>query len=186
MNKSLKLTKRKIDKTIKDEQNRVVVDITVQDDEEFLSKFSQTETPVINTEVANFIETTTTSIPAKESLTLRIHSNCITDEEKGLYSKGIKEYYKQKYFLIQKNIKQNYTVAIILTIVSLILLSASILLKNNLTVYIWAEAVNIVAWFFLWEAIGMFSFKTNELRFKRNKYLGYISMKIEYIDTETK
>ena len=43
-----------------------------------------------------------------------------------------------------------------------------------------------VAGFFLWEALGMFSFKTNKLRFKRNKYLTYIAMKIEFVETNNK
>ena len=188
MEKSLKLIKKKVDKMIKDneylrdEQGRVVVKMTIQDDKHVLSEFSQTETPVIDSKVAEFIENSTLSIPAKEPLNLRITSDCITDNEKEAYSKGIKEYYKQKYFSIQAAIKQNYLIATILTIVSLILLTASIFLRDNLTFDIWAEAINIVAWFFLWEAVGMFSFKTQELRFKRNKYLTYISMKIEYID----
>lgn len=187
MDKSLKLTKKKIDTLLKnkeyirDEQNRIVVEMTVQNDKNFLSEFSQTKTPVINTEVAEFIENSTYSIPVKEPLTLRITSDCISDNEKEGYSKGIKEYYKQKYFLNQKDIKQNYLIATILTFVSLVLLTTSILLRSSLTFDIWAEAINVVAWFFLWEAVGMFSFKTNQLRFRRNKCLIYISMKIEYI-----
>jgi len=43
-----------------------------------------------------------------------------------------------------------------------------------------------VAGFFLWEALGMFSFKTKKLRFKRNKYLTYIAMKIEFVETNNK
>ena len=188
MNKSLKSTKKKVDKIFKnkeyvrDEQNRVVVEMTVQDDKHFLSEFSQTETPVINTKVAEFIENSTATIPVKENLTLRITSNCILDDEKEGYSKGIKEYYKHKYFLNQRDIKQNYLVATILTFVSLVLLAISIVVRSNLTFDFWAETINIVAWFFLWEAVGMFSFKTTELRFKRNKCLSYISMKIEYFD----
>ena len=135
MDKSLKLTKKKIDTLLKnkeyirDEQNRIVVEMTVQNDKNFLSEFSQTKTPVINTKVAEFIENSTYSIPIKEPLTLRITSDCISDNEKEGYSKGIKEYYKQKYFLNQKDIKQNYLIATILTFVSLVLLTTSILFK---------------------------------------------------------
>ena len=53
--------------------------MTVQDDKHFLSEFSQTETSVINSQIGEFIENSTGSISAKESLTLRINSNCITD-----------------------------------------------------------------------------------------------------------
>ena len=192
MNKSLKAIKKKVDKSLKDqsferdEQNRVVVEITVQNDKHFLSEFSQTETPVINSKIGDFIENSTNSISVKEPLTLRVNSDCISDQEKSVYSKGVKEYYKQKYSLIEKEIKQSYIVASILTFVSLIILISSFLFKNNLFFEIWSEAISIVAGFFLWEALGMFSFKTNKLRFKRNKYLTYISMKIEYVDLKNK
>ena len=62
MDKSLKLTKKKIDTLLKnkeyirDEQNRIVVEMTVQNDKNFLSEFSQTKTPVINTKVAEFMK----------------------------------------------------------------------------------------------------------------------------------
>ena len=76
----------------RDNENRIVIDMTVKDDSDFLSVFSQSDTPVISSEVAEFIENSTDSILPKEQLTLRIHSDCIDDNEKVLYRESIKEY----------------------------------------------------------------------------------------------
>ena len=187
MNKALKIVKKKVDnqlqqeKLVRDDQNRVVVDMIVQNDKHILSEFSESKTPVINTKVAEFIENATASIPAKEHLTLRISSDCIDDEEKGLYGKGIKEYYKGKYVEVQRSIKESNIIALILIAISLCLLVVTFLLKSALSFGIWAEIINIIAWFFLWEATAILSLKTRDLRHKRNKYLSYISIKVEYL-----
>ena len=68
----------------RDDENRVIINMTVKDDSNFLSVFSQSDTPVINTEVAEFIENSTNSVLPKEQLTLRIHSDCIDDTEKAI------------------------------------------------------------------------------------------------------
>ncbi|MBQ9792793.1 MAG: hypothetical protein IJW32_03535 [Clostridia bacterium] len=186
MNKSLKAIKKKVDnqlqqeKLIRDDQNRVVVDMIVQDDKHILSEFSEGKTPVINTKVAEFIENATAAIPAKEHLTLRISSDCIDDEEKGLYGKGIKEYYKGKYVETQRSIKESNIIALILIAISVALLVVTFFLKSAFSFDVWAEIINIIAWFFLWEATAILSLKTRDLRHKRNKYLSYISIKVEY------
>ena len=197
MNENLKLSKKKIDKVLsqnnyeRDEQNRVIVNMIVKDDKHILSEFSNSQTPIIDNKVGDFIENATAAIPAKELLTLKITSDCISDEEKGDYGKGIKEYYKNKYALQQKELKHNYFIVLFLTVISVALLALSFLIKTNVNLEIWGEIVNIVAWFFLWEAVAIISFRTQAMRFKRNKYLSYLSIKIEYqtfeeAKTETK
>lgn len=197
VNENLKLSKKKIDKMLsqnnfeRDEQNRVIVNMIVKDDKHVLSEFSNSQTPIIDNKVGDFIENATASVPASELLTLKITSDCISDEEKGDYGKGIKEYYKNKYALQQKELKHNYFIVLFLTVISVALLALSFLIKTNVNLEIWGEVVNIVAWFFLWEAVAIISFRTQAMRFKRNKYLSYLSMKIEYqtfeeAKTETK
>ncbi len=186
MDKSLKGIKKKVDNQLKhetlirDDQKRVVVDMIVQTDKHILSEFSESKTPVINTKVAEFIENATASIPAKEHLTLKISSDCIDDEEKGLYSKGIKEYYKGKYVEVQKSLKESNIISLTLILASVVLLTATFFLRNVSAFNFFAEIIDIISCFFLWEASSILTFKTRELRNKRNKYLSYISIKVEY------
>ena len=81
------------DNLIRDEQNRVVINMTVKDDGNFLSVYSQSDMPVISSEVADFLETSVFAVPPTEELTLKIKSDCIDESEKIVYEKAIKEYY---------------------------------------------------------------------------------------------
>ena len=69
----------------RDKEKRIVINMNVRDDSEFVSVFSGKSTSVISTEVAEFIENSTRNIPLRNQLTLRIHSDCITKEEEGIY-----------------------------------------------------------------------------------------------------
>ena len=69
----------------RDADGRVIINMTVKDDTDFLSVFSIGDTPVISSEVAEFLESSTHSVLPKEQLALRIHSNCIDDNEKEEY-----------------------------------------------------------------------------------------------------
>ena len=52
----------------KDKDGIVIIDMAVLDDSEFISPFSMSEIPIINKEVAEFIENSTIGIPPKENL----------------------------------------------------------------------------------------------------------------------
>lgn len=72
MKKSLKATKKLIDLKLSERRcdksgdKNVIIKMAVKDDTNFLSVFSESETPVISGEVADFIENKTMSVPPKE------------------------------------------------------------------------------------------------------------------------
>ena len=100
-------TERKIKREIKvqskerpkrrDEDGRRIIHMTVDDDSHFLSRFSAGDTPVISSEVAEFIEDCTCSVLPKTALTLKIHSACIDKDEQEIYERAIKEHYTEQY-----------------------------------------------------------------------------------------
>lgn len=165
----------------RDDENRIIVNMTVKDDSNFLSVFSENSTPVISTEVAEFIENGTSSIYPKEQLTLRIHSNCIDDEEKALYKEAIKEYYTKKYIANARELKRNRWIVLILSIFGVFALGMSLMCDYWTNDPIRTEVIDIVAWVLLWEAVDIGVFGNRALRLKQKYYLSYLSMKIEYI-----
>ncbi|MGN1399547.1 MAG: hypothetical protein ACI4WG_06095 [Erysipelotrichaceae bacterium] len=170
----------------RDEENRIIINMNVKDDSDFLSVFSQSDTPVISTEVAEFIENSTNSIPPKEQLTLRIHSSCIDDSEKILYQKGIKQYYSEKRIANGRELKRNNIIVALLMAAGIFVLAFALLLEYKIGSLVWGEFIDIVAWVFLWEAVDISAFGNRGLRLKNARYLSYLSMKIEYIDTVNK
>jgi len=172
---------KKIEKAfLRDEENRIIVDMTVNDDSAFLSPFSPEGTPVVNADVAEFIEDITDAVPKNESLTLRIHSDCIDDDEKQIYSVAIKEYYTEKYISLSRELKRNRALAAIFAIIGILVIAFNLILQYKFNAPIWTEVIDIVAWVFLWETVDISAFENRSLRLKMARYRAFVDMKIKY------
>lgn len=168
----------------RDADGRVIINMTVKDDTDFLSVFSTGDTPVISSEVAEFLESSTHSVLPKEQLTLRIHSNCIDDNEKEEYRQAIKKYYTERYITNKRELRRNAIIVLLLALAGIITLATAFLIEHQTANPFWAEVVDIIAWVFLWEAVDISAFKNRGLRLKRFRYLAFMSMKIEYCPVE--
>lgn len=166
----------------RDEENRIIISMTVTDDSNFLSPFSQNSIPVISTDVADFIENNTRALPPSEPLNLQIHSSCINGEKKSTYKKAIKEYYSEKYLANEKEIKKNYIIALALLLAGIFVMTVSIFLNEH-NVDIWSYVVDIAAWVLLWESIDISLLANRTLSLQRKKCISYLSMEINYIDS---
>lgn len=183
----MELNKHRINKTIRtklpehkveyDAEGRAIIDMTVKDDSNFLSAYSTSDTAIISTEVAEFIENNTHSIPPGHQLTLRIHSECIDENEKMDYQAGIKKYYAEKYLASKKEYRFNLFAVLLLTLAGI----ATLILAFNVEHHIWSEVIDIAAWVFLWEAVDIGVFKNRQTNINRLRYLSYISMNIEFM-----
>lgn len=165
----------------RDDDNRVIINMNVKDDADFLSVFSESETPVISSETAEFLESSTFSVLPKEPLTLRIKGSCVDDNERVVYEKAIKEYYRERYVANEKSLKRHRILALTLAVIGVLILTIAIFLEYNKGSLVWAEVVDIAAWVFLWEAVDIYFFKTNEMKIKRKRYLAFVSARIEFI-----
>lgn len=163
----------------RDSEGRIIINMTVNDDSDFLSPFSENSVSVISTDVADFIENNTHSLPSNEKLTLRVHSNCIDESEQKTYRKAIKEYYAEKYLANEKEMKRNYLIAFMLFLAGIFVLTLSFILDEH-NIALWSYIVDIAAWVLLWEAVDISLLVNRTLTIQRKRYLAYLSMKIEY------
>lgn len=166
----------------RDKDGNIIVNMTVKNDDDFLSVYSTSETPVISTDVAEFIENSTHSISPREHFALHIHSNCIDEGEKTEYAAAIKEYYAEKYIANKKELNLNRIIISILTLAGIIVLALAFQIENA----VWSEVIDIAAWVLLWEVVDIGVFKNREINLRRQRYLAYMSMKIVYHPIETK
>ncbi len=164
----------------RDEEGRILISMNVKDDTGFLSEFSESSTPVISSQVAEFIENSTSFIAPGEPLTLRICSDCIDAQEKELYQSAIREYYLQKYLTNQQEIKRNRLLALLLGVVGVLVLAAELIYDFCVGNAMWTEVIDIVAWVLLWEATDISLLATGGLRRKQRRFLSFLSMKIAY------
>lgn len=155
---------------------RAIIDMSVKDDSEFLSPYSKHTTPVISSDVANFIEDAASTLPPKQQITLRIHSDCIDDNEKVIYKEAISEYYAQRYIASKNELRFNSIAFILLTLAGIL----TLILAFAVNSHIWSEIIDIAAWVFLWEAVDIFFFKRRRSNIERNRYLSYMLIKVEY------
>lgn len=118
----------------------------------------------------------------REPLTLKIHSNCIDEQEKVLYTEAIREYYTEKYIANARELKRNYCIALLLTLVGGVVLAMAILYENRMNSLIRSEVIDIFAWVLLREAADISLLGNHALRLKQKYDLSYSSMKTEYVD----
>lgn len=164
----------------RDEEGRVILHMTVENDEGFLSAFSESGDPVISTDVADFLEETTHAVLPREPLTLRIHSQCIDDKEKELYRRAIKEFYTQRYIANQRELRRHLLAVFALAILGVGMLAFRIIFEACYANEIGIEVMDIIAWVFLWEAVDVGAFQSRLMRLKRQRYLAFLDMRVEY------
>ena len=165
-----------------DEEGRVIIPMTVKDDGDFLSVYSEGQTPVIASEVAEFIESRTETLPPKTPLALHIHSTCIDGEEKELYRRAIREYYEEKSVANDRRLLRNRLIATVLAVAGVGVLALAIALSEAEMNPVLAGVIDIVAWVLLWEATDVSLFRNHEARALRHRYRRYTEMKIEYFE----
>ncbi|MGM9940677.1 MAG: hypothetical protein ACI32N_01645 [Bulleidia sp.] len=168
-----------------DRNGRYVAHMNVKDDTDFLSAFSITDAPVISSDVAEYIETVTRMIPMKSDISLRITSSCIDDEEKKIYERAIHAYYLQKYVENHLAVRKNRIVSLFLILVGVIVLAIANEL-DQLNFLIRSEVIDIFAWVLIWEAGDILLLENRKLTGMEKRYISFINMNIEFIDTYEK
>ena len=190
MNRKFRERKKEADRQMKarkykrDDRGRVIIQMNVKDDANFLSEFSESATPVISTEVAEFIENETNAVPPNEDFTLQVYNDCIDDREEKVYSAAIKEYYMQKYIANEREIKRNRFAVLLLGIAGILVLAAELIFDYRVGNALWSSVIDIVAWVLLWEAVDIGVLEARVTAIKRKRFLAYLSMKTEYIQTK--
>lgn len=175
-----KLKRQEKKAPIRDEQGRCIINMCVKNDDDFLSPFSATDTPVISPEVAEFVENSTCLSAPGEQFVLRIKSDCIDDAEKELYQTAIREYYTQKYIANDRELRHRRRLAWAMGAVGVLILALAIFWEYRFSSLVWAEFIDIVAWVFIWEAVYAEQFDNRKRRLQKRSYLSYLSMEIQF------
>lgn len=187
MLKSLKELKRELgikfsDKEhIRDEEGRVVVEMNVRDDTNFLSDFSKDDNPVISGDVAEYLEDRTSFLPPKEQLSLHIHSSCIDEAEQAQYRRAISSYYTDRYYAGEREYRRNLVAAILLAVAGVLVLAFMIMYEHFFNNAVWIEVIDIVAWVLLWEAADLFLLQNRLLKVRYTRYLSLAAMRVTFI-----
>lgn len=162
-----------------------VINMTVTNDDSFLSPYSPTETPVISAEVAEFLQTCAKPYKADSTLQLQIHSNSIDEKEKIVYSRAIRNYFNLQLEETAEELRRNTLVSLIFAVVGILGLAAMIVLDSFKVQSIWLECVDIFSWVFLWEAVDQMFIRRRQLQIKSKRMHAFVNMKVVYIPVRT-
>ena len=119
-----------------------VINMTVLNDGDFLSPYSATDTPVISSDVAEFLENGASKFLPKQQIEINVHSDCIDDGEKIIYGKAIRNYFHAKADGTQLSLRRNLLVSVIFTVIGIMGLAAMLLLDHFFASAIWTEVVD--------------------------------------------
>lgn len=156
------------------------INLVVRDDTEFLSVFSTREAPVISSEVADFLDKSTPVSERKSQLVLTVCSNCIDDDEQYVYKCAIKEHFRELYKATKLKIKHHYVVAAILAAIGAVLLAVTHIIAGICNIAYVVEFVDVIACFFLWEAVSQAALKAQGLRMEKQKYVAFLNMHVNF------
>lgn len=161
-----------------DGEGRFIIHMNVTNDDGFLSPFSKGSTPVISTDVSEFLEGQTEALPPKASLALHVCGECIDGNEKKAYAEAIKAYYAERFKAVNHAFRRNLLLSFVLAALGIAALALALLTEARTGSPIWTEAVDIVAWVLLWEAVDVSLFRNYELRVSRQRYRAFTEMPV--------
>lgn len=167
-------------KPLRDEQGRAIINMTVRNDDSFLSEFSAHSTPVISSDVADYLIESAKAARPTDMLTLRIHSDCVDDREDDVYRSAIKEYFGGELISVERELKKSRALALLAFACGMLVLVFTYWFGNHFDAPMWFEVFDIIATVFIWEATGIFAFQVSSQRVERLRCIAFISMKTEF------
>ena len=162
----------------RDSEGRFSIRMHITNDDSFLSPISKGSTPVISSDVSEFLEGQTEALPPKASLALHVRGECIDGNEKRAYAEAIKAYYTERFKAVNHAFRRNLLLSLALTVLGIAALALALLTEARTGSPIWTEAVDIVAWVLLWEAVDVSLFRNHELRVSRRRYRAFTEMPV--------
>lgn len=164
-----------------DDEGRVIIDLHVKDDNNFLSPYSTEENSTISDGVSDFIAHSLLEVNAKERIHFNIYSNSIDEKEKKEYTSAIHSQYASEYKQTVYEKKRLLIISAIMFMIAVLTLTVMILLEvSGVGNAIITEIIDIVSWVFMWEAVDVFFFRRTALKHKEYRCLCLCESIIEY------
>lgn len=158
------------------------INMTVLDDSDFLSPYSEINTPVISGDVAEFIENCANAAKLKDNFELHVHSDCIDAVKQERYDKAIRNYFSLKLNAEHHDLRRNNILSLVFAIVGILGLAFMIICDQLLDMkQIWVEVIDIFAWVFLWEAVDQFFIERRKLILNRRRLKNFTEMPIIFL-----
>ncbi len=161
-------------------EHNETINMTINDNSNFLSPYSQKGKPVISSEVADFLENCANEFHPREKLTLNISGKMLTPDEEIIYKEAIRNYYKLKLKDLLRTIKRKNTFCLIWIIIGIVTLSVMIVFTNLELSKVIIECIDIFAWVFIWEAVDTMFVQRGGTLLQIQRTENFITMNITF------
>lgn len=163
-----------------DENGASIVNVTVAEDDDFLSPYANGDNLVISEEMAGYLKNATEAIPVKNNLHFKIKCVDVNENNKANFQKSIKNYYTNRFYEVERKLKSNLISVILTFLIALMFLGVWAVL-NYFKIYEFVTLIiEIVAWVFMWECVDLLFFNRASLRHKKHKILQLLNAKISF------
>ena len=171
-----------------DSLGRRVIRLHINDADTFLSPLSIEGVPVISDETAYLLNFYLLNMTLEdyEEIVFVISGRDLSDLEKNIYRKAIKNYYQEEFIDTQDQIRENLrSVLWMLFVGSLILVFKFLLwwfIPAVRSINVGLEFIDIVAWVFIWEAVVLLFRERPKLHEKQIQNMEILEAKFYFKD----
>lgn len=169
-----------------DEKGRRVIRLHINDDDYFLSQLSVQGVPCVDDDVAYLLNfyLKNMSVDGDEKLVFKISGNNITEEDKGIYKKAIRNYYREEFLDVQQDLAENGRRTFWFAVLGVALLVGWFFMDKFGLPAIFSELVNICSWVFVWETVDNLFMERPGLRVKQLQNIKILEADIEFESSE--
>lgn len=146
-----------------DEDKRIVIEMQVLDDSNFLSPYCSNYY-IANDEIISYLNNRVKNLNVKAPLRIIINSNVIDENEKKIYTTAIKNYYFSGKKQLVQDLFNNMIVSLVMFAIGLVIIAIMIYMSLHADKEIWTTVFDIVGWVFIWEAVDKFFFERRQLK----------------------
>lgn len=163
-----------------DSSGRRLIRLHVNDVDSFLAPLSVDGVPVISDDTAYLLNfyLKNMATDSDEELCFQITGHDLSDKEKEIYKKAIKNYYKEEFVDVNDKLKDNIHDAIYMFIAGTILFLGKFFITKYIGDHTFLEFLEIIVWAILWEGIDLLVFRRPELREKQIRNLKILEAEI--------
>ncbi len=167
----------------KDDLTNATINLAVKNDDDFLSPYSPVGKPVISRDLAEFLDNAASAYLPKADIKLNIYSNCISENEKPVYTAAVRNYYSLQLTEASRGIARKTFISLIFAAIGILSLAVMFILSNFGLNEIWTECVDIFAWVFIWEAVDQYFIERKALLVKTRRIHAFANAEISFFDS---
>mgnify|MGYP004605930827 FL=1 len=163
-----------------DANGRRMVRIGMEEDYDLLSLLSPNGEPYITSDAAQFLEQSTKHLRPDSALHFVFEGATLSEDDKEKYTKAICNYYHNEFMEVVRELGKNMAQTITMVLISAVVFTLNIFLKNHGVDQVLYSIIDIVAWVFAWEATEIFFLQRPSLRLRRLRLFNIIQATITF------